>query len=69
MLKGNQVIVRWIFGICCFPVVFVAAIFLLCYSPLYYLFSLLGQDKTKRGKAELNKTRMDGRPRLEVKHA
>ncbi len=70
MLNEKLFIVRCICCICCFPALVAIAVFLLCYSPVYYLFSMFtpSEDKAELKTILTSKLRKPGMARLEVKH-
>ncbi len=71
MYSKKLFIVRCICCICCFPAMVALAVFLLCYSPVYYLFSMFtpSEDKVELKSILPSKLRKSGMSTLEIKHA
>jgi hypothetical protein len=69
MLSGTGVIARWIICVGWFPALVVGLVFLVCYSPIYYLFSLFVPSKTKPKTVVTNKLGRPIQARLVIRHA
>ncbi len=69
MGSKNVAIVRCIFCFCCFPVLVAISVFMICYSPLYYLVSLFFPAKAESKRTYTKELIRPTLSRMEIEHA